>query len=263
MTATTPAAQPDEGGNPMTQSQTLRTVGAGALGAIVVAIAALSVHSGPVSGAPTTDTPATHSITVSATGKVTVVPDVARLHLGVTVSKPTVKAARQAGATAMTDIIAALKGLGIADRDIKTTNISLYPQYANSSPAKVIGYQISEQVEVTVRDLDKAGDAVDAATTHGATDVNGISFEVADPVKAQNDARAAAVEAARVSAQAMATAGHVSLGTVVSITDATPVSPVFYGYGSMSAAATPDAATPVQPGTQDLSATVTVVFEIS
>ena len=71
---------------------------------------------------------------------------------------------------------------------------------------------------------------MDAATAKGATDVNGISFEVADPVKAQNDARAAAVEAARVSAQSMASAGHVSLGAVVSITDATaPISPIYYG----------------------------------
>ena len=139
-------------------------------------------------------------------------PDVARINLGVTATKSTVKAAREAGAKAMTDIIAALKGLGIADADIQTTNISLYPQYGNGSTPKVVGYQISEQVEVTVRDLDKAGDAVDAATANGATDVNGISFELADPVKAQNDARAAAVEAARVSAQAMASAGHVTLG---------------------------------------------------
>ncbi len=248
----------------MAQSQTLRTVGAGALGAFIVAVAALSVRTGPVSGAPAVDTPATHTITVSATGKVTVVPDVARLSLGVTANKSTVKAAREAGAKAMTDIIAALKALGIADADIQTTNVSLYPQYANSSPAKVIGYQISEQVQVTVRDLDKAGDAVDAATANGATDVNGISFEVADPVKAQNDARAAAVEAARVSAQAMATAGHVSLGTVVSITDATQVSPIYYNtFGASKASGAADIATPVQPGTQDLSAMVTVVFEIS
>jgi uncharacterized protein YggE len=247
----------------MAQSHTLRTVGAGALGALIVAIAALSVRPGPVSGAPVADTPATHTITVSASGKVTVIPDVARVSLGVTVSKPTVKAARDAGAKAMTDIIAALKALGISDIDIQTTNISLYPQYANSSPAKVIGYQISEQVVVTVRDLDKAGDAVDAATANGATDVNGISFEVADPVKAQNDARAAAVEAARVSAQAMATAGHVSLGAVVSITDATPVSPIYYNnFGGMKAGAAADVATPIQPGTQDLSAMVTVVFDI-
>ena len=79
-----------------------------------------------------------------------------------------------------------------------------------------------------MRDLDKAGDVVDAATAKGANDVNGISFESGDPVKAQDDARAAAVAAARTSAQAMAAAGNVSLGGVVSITDASPISPIWY-----------------------------------
>ena len=210
----------------------LRTLGALALGATIVAVAALTVRSGPVAGAPATDA-APHTITVSASGKVTIVPDVARVQLGVTIARPTVKAARDAGAKAMTDILATIKSLGIADADVQTTNVSLYPQYGNGSPAKVVGYQISEQVQVTVRDLDKTGDVIDGATAHGATDVNGVSFELADPVKAQNDARAAAVAAARVSAEAMATAGHVSLGAVVSITDATPVqSPIFYNYGA-------------------------------
>lgn len=244
-------------------SQTLRTLGAGALGAVIVAVAALSVRTGPVTGAPATGTdPAIHTITVSAVGKVTVVPDVARVNLGVTITKSTVKAARAAGAQSMTDIIAAVKALGVAEADIQTTNLSLYPQYGNGSTPKIVGYQISEQVQITVRDLDKAGDVVDAATAKGATDVNGISFEFADPAKVQNDARAAAVTAARTSAEAMAAAGHVTLGTVVSITDATTPSPIFYGYGAMKAAPLADVATPVQPGTQDLSATVTVVFEI-
>lgn len=243
-------------------SPTLRTLGAGALGAFIVAVAALSVRSGPVAGAPTTETPPQHSITVSANGKVTVVPDVARVNLGVTIAKPTVKAAREAGAKAMTDIIAAVKGLGVADADIQTTNLSLNPQYGNGSTPKIVGYQISEQIQITVRDLDKAGDVVDAAAAKGATDVNGISFELADPVKAQNDARAAAVSAARVSAQAMAGAGTVTLGDVLSITDATPISIPYYN-GGMRAGAIADAATPIQPGTQDLSATVTVIFSIS
>ena len=245
-------------------SQTLRTLGAGALGAVIVAVAALSVRPGPVSGAPTTGAdPAAHSITVTASGKVTVVPDVARVYLGVMTTKPTVKAARDAGAKAMTDIIAALKALGIDEKDIQTTNLSLYPQYSSGSTPKVVGYQISEQVQVTVRDLGKAGDVVDTATAKGATDVNGISFEVADTAKALNDARAAAVAAARTSAQAMATAGKVSLGTVISMTDATPSWPIFYGNAGAKSAPTADVATPVQPGTQDLSATVTVVFEIN
>lgn len=244
-------------------SQTLRTLGAGALGALIVAVAALSVRPGPVAGAPATGSdPAPHTITVSASGKITLVPDVARVHLGVTLTKPTVKAARDAGAKSMTNIIAAIKALGVADADIQTTNLSLYPQYGNGSTPKIVGYQISEQIQVTVRDLDKAGDVIDVATAKGATDVNGISFEIADPARAQNDARAAAVAAARTSAEAMALAGRVTLGAIVSITDATPPQPIFYGYGSIQRDAAA-LATPVQPGTQDLGATVTVVFEIS
>ena len=161
-------------------SQSLRTIGAAALGALIVAVAALSVRPGPVAGAPTagTDIPL-HTLTVSANGKVTVVPDVARVYLGVTLTKPTVKEARNAAAKAMTDVIAAIKGLGVADADIQTTGLSLSARYADGSSTKIVGYIISEQVQVTVRDLDKAGDVVDAATTSGATDVNGISFEIA------------------------------------------------------------------------------------
>ena len=134
-------------------SSTIRTLGAGALGALLVAVAVLALRPTPVVGAPATDTtPAQHTITVSGSGKVTIVPDVARITLGVTISKPTVKAVRDAGAKAMTDVIAAIKGLGVADADIQTTNLSLYPQYGNSSVQKIIGYQISEQVLVTVRD---------------------------------------------------------------------------------------------------------------
>lgn len=241
-------------------SQSLRTVGAAALGALIVAVAALSVRSGPVAGAPTTGAdPALHTLTVSATGKVTVVPDVARVYLGVSLTKPTVKEARAAAASAMTGILSAIKALGVADLDIQTTGLNLSTQYASGSSTRIVGYAISEQVQVTVRDLDKAGDVVDAATAAGATDVNGISFEIADPARAQNDARAAAVVAARASAQAMAAAAQVGLGDVVSIADA-GATPIYYG-GALTAPRADDA-TPVQPGTQDVTASVTVVFEL-
>ena len=244
-------------------SQTLRTLGAVALGALVVAVAALSVRPGPVAGAPTDPSAPARTITVSATGKITVVPDVARVNLGVTLTKTTVKAARDGAATTMTSIIAGLKTLGIADADIATSGLNLYPQYSNGSTSKIVGYQISEQVQVTVRDLDKAGDAVDMAISKGATDVNGIWFEVSDPAKAQDDARSAAVASARTSAQALAAAGNVSLGAVVSISDSTPPFQGYYPLAGARAGATYDTATPVQPGTQDMTETVTVVFAIS
>lgn len=242
-------------------SQSLRTVGAAAVGALIVAVVALTVRTGPVSGAPINGSePALHTLTVAGTGKVTLVPDVARVYLGVSLTKPTVKAAREAAASAMTDILAVIKALGIADADIQTTGLSLSTQYATGSSTRIVGYAISEQVQVTVRDLDKAGDVVDAATAKGATDVNGISFEIADPARAQNDARAAAVVAARASAQAMASAAGVTLGAVVSIADASAPTPIYYGAGSASPML--DTRTPVQPGTQDVSAQVIVVFEL-
>jgi uncharacterized protein YggE len=160
----------------------------------------------------------------------------------------------------MTKIIGAVKKLGVADADIQTVGLSLYPQYGSGSRPKVVGYTISNQLQITIRDLDNTGDIVDAATASGATDVNGISFELSDPAKAMNDARASAVTAAQASAQAMATAAHVTLGSVVSITDATPATPVYYG--AARGAALDSLATPIKVGTQDLSVMVTVVFAI-
>ena len=95
-----------------------------------MAVAVLALRPGPVAGAPATDTtPAQHTITVSGSGIVTIVPDVARINLGVTINKSSVKTVREAGAVAMNDIIAAVKALGVAEADIQTTNISLNPQY--------------------------------------------------------------------------------------------------------------------------------------
>lgn len=243
-------------------SQSVRAIGAVAIGALIVAVAALSFRPGPVAGAPISGSDLSiHTLTVSATGKVTVVPDVARVYLGVTLTKPTVKEARDAAARVMTNVIAAIKGLGIVDADIQTTGLSLSPRYAKGSSTRISGYAISEQVQVTVRDLDKAGDVVDAATAKGATDVNGISFEVADPAKAQDDARAAAVTAARASGLAMASAANVTLGAVISIADGWAPTPIYYGVAS-AAPMPSDLRTPVQPGTQDVFATVTVVFEL-
>jgi uncharacterized protein YggE len=244
-------------------SQSVRTFGALALGALVVAVAALSAHTGPTTAAPVTaNDPATHTISVSASGKVTVAPDVARVILGVTITKTTVRAARSSAAGAMTKIIASAKALGIAEADIKTVGLSLYPQYGSGSRPKIVGYTISNQVQITIRDIDKAGDVVDKATANGATDVNGISFELADPDKAMNDARASAVAAAQVSAQAMATAGHVTLGAVVSISDTNPAMPVYYGGAMRSMSLDAAVPTPVQAGAQDVSVQLTVVFEI-
>jgi uncharacterized protein YggE len=242
--------------------QTIRTAGALAIGALIVAVAALSVRPGPAAGAPAANgEPALHTITVTGTGSVTRVPDVARVSVGVSVTKASVKGARDSAGKSMQAVIAAIKAMGIDEKDIRTISIDLSPQYSNTSTPKIIGYRMSQQLQITVRDLDTAGDVVDTATAKGATEVNGLWFEVGEPASAMDEARAAAIGRARTSAQKMAAAAGVSLGGVVSISEsiASVPGPYYYGEAARDAAAL----TPVERGTQDVQATVTVIFEIA
>jgi uncharacterized protein YggE len=252
-----------------------RTVAAAGVAALAVGVVTLALRPVPALGAPIVDPsqPPARTITVSASSHVTLVPDVAHVDLGITATKPTVEAARAEAARVMNAIIAAAKDKGVAEKDIRTTAIYLSPQYsptctyapdgsACTKPNQIAGYTMNEQVDVTVRDLDVAGAVVDAATAAGATNVNGISFMVDDPDKAAQDAEVAAIKAARAKAEAMAAAAGVSLGGVMSISETPIAIPYPYAYAGAPAGAR-DAATPVQPGTQDVSATVTVVFEIA
>ena len=160
----------------------------GAAGALLVGLVAGPVLAGamaprtsaPVNGA--TDTPPEHTISVAGSGKVAVVPDIATVRLGVVIERNTAKAAREAAAESMTRIVAALRKLGIEDKDIATANVSLSPVYsypANQAP-RIRGYQLNNMVTVTVRDLDALSDVLDNGIQSGATAVDGVSFDVAD-----------------------------------------------------------------------------------
>lgn len=243
-----------------------------AIVATILAAAALTVASLPsgpatnprlVAGADPSSTPE-HTLSVTGTGTVSIAPDVADIRLGVVISRPTVTAARADAATAMTAVIAALRSAGIAAADIQTSTLSLQPQYDYSnggSAPRLIGYQFSNQVSATVRNLDSLGGAIDGAIAAGATTLDSVTFRVDDPTAAQAQARTAAVADARAKANALAAAAGVTITGVSSIaeTGASVPPPIFY-----AGAAAPDAAksvpTPVQPGTNDISVTVAVVY---
>jgi len=243
-----------------------RWIAAGlAAGLLATTIAAPALRPGATLAADPTSPPQ-HTIAVSGIGTVVVAPDVADLRLGVTVNKPTVKAARAQAAAAMTKVIAALKSLGIAEKDIQTSNVSLQPTYdytANANPPRITGYSFSNGVAVTVRDLDKVGDAIDDALAAGATTLDGVSFRVDDPAKAEQQARTDAMSQARAHADTLATAAGVAITGVASISETSAPSPypVFYGAAQAGAAAR-DVATPVQAGTTDVTITVSVVYLI-
>ena len=247
----------------------------------IVAVAALAVGliAGPVLASVTAprqyaapnaaagDTTPEHMITVGGEGKVTVTPDLAHVQLGVQIQKPTAKAARDAAATAMASVVAAVKQLGVADKDIQTTQVSLNAVYdypANAAPV-LRAYQLTNQVVVTVRDLTKLTDVVDNAVSAGATTVDGISFDVADRTALEAQAREAAANDARAKADVYAKTLGLAITGVASVSEQVST-PVWYSpaYANLAAGAAADkASTPVQAGSTDVTITVQVSFLIN
>lgn len=236
----------------------------GLLGA-VLAGPLLSVR--PILATNPTGTTPEHTISVSGTGRIVVSPDTADLRLGVTATARTVKAARSAAATSMTAVIASLKQLGIGDKDIQTTTLSLQPVYdysANANPPRLTGYQLSNAIAVTVRELGKLGDAIDDALAAGATSLDGVFFRVADQAAAEQQARQSAITEAAAKAKTLAAAAGISIAGVASISETVaPVPyPVYYGFGTAGAAAGKDIQTPVATGSTEVSVAVAVVYLI-
>ena len=254
-------------------TQTVRTLTAAIAGGLIVAVVGGGwARSLPLVTTPVVDptTAPVHTLSVSGSGTVTIVPDVAMVTLGVTVDRPTVEAARAEAARVMTGIVAAARDHGVAAKDIATTNVSLSPRYgpdcaATGSPVpcpsdgKVVGYTMSESVRVTIRDLAKVGVVIDAATAAGATNVYGIDLTVDDPAAASAQARAEAIADARSKADDMARAAGVSVVGIISIGEGASPQPISLYAGK---ALTDSVATPVEPGTLDVVATVSMVFEL-
>ncbi len=204
-----------------------------------------------------------HTISVGGTGRVLIDPDIADLRLGVVVEKPSVKEAREANAAAMRGVIDSLRKLGVAERDIQTSTLSLQPVYdyrSDGQQPRLIGYNLTNAVAVTIRDLDRVGEAIDAALEAGATTLDGVTFRVEDQARAEKQARQAAIAEAKAKAQTLADAAGVSITGVASISETvSPVPyPVYYGRDELAAGET----TPVEPGTNEVSVSVSVVYVI-
>jgi uncharacterized protein YggE len=212
---------------------------------------------------PTTTTPE-HTITVSGTGRVTLTPNIADLRLGVNITRPTANQARDDAADAMTKVVAAIRAGGVADKDIQTSSLSLQPvyDYSTNGQGKLTGFQVMNIVAITVRDIAKVGDLVDASVKAGATSVDGVSFRVENETAAEGQARTAAVADAKAKAQALASAAGVTIAGVSSIVEnsSTVPSPIPY---AASAPARDAMSTPVSPGTTEIDIVVTVVFRIN
>jgi uncharacterized protein len=207
-------------------------------------------------------------IVVTGDGSVEVAPSYAQIRIGVTTRTKTVKEAVATNSNLMTLIMAALKDAGVAENDIQTARFSIQPIYTSVSTlgsrdphaeSKLSGYDVSNRVNVTIRQIGKVGELIDRAVASGATDVGNVSFVVSDASKALDQAREAAIADARRKADVYAKASDVRLGPVEWITEEAGGGP--QAVMPMARAAAP--AVPIATGEETLRVRVTVGFAIA
>ena len=207
-------------------------------------------------------------IWVNGEGSVSVVPDVAILSLGVEVQSDTVAVAQAEAATSMNAVMRELKNKGIADKDIKAQQFSIYPvrRWSDDKGEEVlVGYRVNHMVVARVRKVADAGAIIDAVTSAGGDyiRINSISFTVDDPSEYQVEAREKAMADAEAKAKQLAEAGGVRLGVPTYINESGGYVPVPREYAVKAfAEVAPMAATPISPGEMEISISVQVVYSI-
>jgi uncharacterized protein YggE len=198
-------------------------------------------------------------ITVTGEATVAVAPEAALIRIGVSSLDKTARDASDANSKQMTAVIAAIKNDGIAERDIQTSRLSLQPQYdaSKAGPARLTGFQATNQITVRIRDIEKLPAVLDRAIAAGANEMSGIEFVVPEQSKLLDRAREDAVADAHRKAELFARAAGAKLGHVVAITEegsTPPIRPM-----QMSRVG---AQVPIAPGEQNLKAVVTISYEL-
>ena len=244
----------------------------GKYGLVVVALAAI-VSSAPSAAMsqeqsqpgrpPMMRLPEPPSITVVGSGTAAARPDTAEVSAGVVTQAATAAQALAQNNAAMEKVIKAVTAAGIAEKDIQTTNVSVIPQRRpgrqEAQPPDIVGYEVSNQVRIKVRDLTVLGRLLDALVGQGANALGGISFSVGDPAPVLDQARTSAMADARRKAEVYARAAGATLGPLLSIREGAAPVPRFGGEMPRAMAAT---AVPVAPGEQEFQVSITVTYAL-
>lgn len=205
-------------------------------------------------------------ITVSGHYETKVSPDVAYVSLGVVTRNKSARQAAEENAEIAQRVMNSIAGQGINKKDIQTTEYSTQPwvKYTSNGDEKRLGYQVSNVVWVRVRDIRKISNVIDATTQAGANSVQSVKFGIADQQALKRKMLSAAVKNAQTKAEALAGSLDVSVGRPLSINEesgsgfsAMPASPVM---GKLSPSKLYE--TPINPGQEELSQDVTVVFAL-
>jgi uncharacterized protein YggE len=228
---------------------------------VAAALAGALLLAGCASGStPELGRPAPPSITTRGVGTVAGTPDTLTVVLGVQTRAPSAADALADNNTRATGLLDVLRGRGVADRDLRTSGLSISPTF--DTDGRITGYEVTNQVTATLRDVAGAGALIDAAAQAAgdAVRVQQISFGIDDDARPRAEARADAVRQAVTQARQLADAAEVGLGPILSITEVTEGRPPVPA-ARMDAGA--QAAVPIEPGTQDVSVSVEVVHAVA
>ena len=235
---------------------TALALGAAALpaGAMAQAVATVPVLSGT-------------RLDISATGEVTRVPDLAIISAGVQTLQPTATAAIEENANRMERVRAALRRVGIDDKDIQTSTINLNPEYryVENQPPRLTGYRATNSVNVKFRDLKRSGAILDALVAEGANQINGPSLTIDKPEAAYDEARAKAIAVGQARAELYARALGKRVVRLLSVSEGGGYRippPMPYAADAVMVSAQRVAKTEIDPGTQDLQVTLAMSFEL-
>ena len=233
-----------------------------ALSAMMVVLMAVTAIAATAAAGPV--------VTVSATATISVEPDIAYVSLGVRTENASSKTAKQQNTDTMNKVLNAVKKAGVAEKDVQTSSLSMYTNYTwdKDGNRKINGYTVSNNITITVRNLDKVGDIVDAAMNAGANQFNSVSFAVEDEEECYIQVLGEATKKAQKRANAIAKASGMSLGSPVSFsTTGTSYEPYRYymdNAADMVAAEAEGASigSTISSGQVTVTATITAVYNM-
>lgn len=216
--------------------------------------------------APAAAQETTPSLSVNGEGRVKVEPDIVLVSLGVVTQAATARVALDANSADAAKLLAALKGAGIADKDVATTQFSVDPVYAPPPPGpviepdasgRIVGYRVTNQVRVRIEGVGRSGDILDRVVAAGGNRIGALTFDISEPGPLRDRAVKEAIADARRKAELMAEAAGVRLGRILSLSSGDVAMPAFDAKVAMSARAVP-----IAPGERTVSANASLVYEI-
>ena len=210
------------------------------------------------------------TISIRGTGIVTSAPDIAYINLGVNSSAQTARIALDKNNKAMNNIINAIKKIQVENKDIQTSNFSINPRYNRKNNLEglpqIIGYEVFNNLSITIRNLDNLGPILDKVVTLGSNRINNIQFSISNPQPLEDQARALAAKDAKRRAEIYASTLGFNLGKIVEITEGVarnqPIMQAKMARGAMMMEAATDQSAPIEAGEQAITSNVTVVWNI-